>query len=373
MATGAFWGAIKSFNPTKGWGFIECAQTKQIYGQDVFLLKSDLCGLSVKKGDAVCFNVKQSPKGVQAADVQVFANGGAAAVAGGAFGGAEGQLCFGEVKSYNTQKGFGFITCPAYEHIFGKDVFVSSKELGNIVLSPGMQVQFQAISTEKGPAATRVQVLSAAAFPSPWPQPMQWPMPPQCMGGCGTFLPPPWGGLPPQFDAPWGGALAPPPPQPEQPQRKAPGDKEVFFGTLKNIKSAEGWGHIASEAMQKWYGKDIFVMRRNLQSASVQPGAAVCFNVAQGPKGPHAVNLKEFEVPAADKEFVGTVKSFNESKGWGFIELSEESMPFMTDVFLHKKDMQGGRTPKPGNMFQFTIDVTTGRAAAKNVKPAPRA
>lgn len=44
----------------------------------------------------------------------------------------------------------------------------------------------------------------------------------------------------------------------------------------------------------------------------------------------------------------------------------------MTDVFLHKKDMQGGQTPKPGNVFKFTIDVTTGRAAAKSVKPAPR-
>lgn len=124
MATGAFWGSIKSFNPTKGWGFIECGQTKQIYGQDVFLLKSDLCGLSVKRGDAVCFNVKQSPKGVQATDVQVFGGGG-----GGACGAPEGQMCLGEVKSYNMQKGFGFITCPAYEHIFGKDVFVSSKDL----------------------------------------------------------------------------------------------------------------------------------------------------------------------------------------------------------------------------------------------------
>lgn len=66
--------------------------------------------------------------------------------------------------------------------------------------------------------------------------------------------------------------------------------------------------------MQKWYGKDIFVMRRNLQSASVQPGMAVCFNVAQGPKGPHAVNLKPFDLPAPDQEFVGTVKSFNDSK-----------------------------------------------------------
>mmetsp|Transcript_102140 Transcript_102140/g.295530 ORF Transcript_102140/g.295530 Transcript_102140/m.295530 type:complete len:381 (+) Transcript_102140:42-1184(+) len=374
----SFFGTIKSFNPTKGWGFIECDQTKQIYGQDVFLLKSDLRGTNVNKGDGVWFNVKQSPKGVQATDVQVIMGG-----SGGCAPAVEGQLHIGEVKSYNMQKGFGFIADPG--NMFGKDVFISGKELGNTVLTTGMHVQFQVEHTDKGPKATNLKAMPAPPFQPQFPFPqMQWPMPPQCMGGCGAFMPP-WGGFPPQFEGPWGAAPAmamPQPAAPEQPQRRAqgspqrkvPGDKEVYFGTLKRINATAGWGHIASEAMQKWYGKDIFVMRRNLQSASVKPGQAVCFNVEQGPKGPHAVNLKSFDVPAPDQVFTGVVKSFNDSKGWGFIELKDESMPFMTDIFLHKKDiqLQGGQTPKPGTEYQFTIDVLTGRAAAKNVKPPPR-
>merc|ERR1712203_472220 len=37
-----FVGTIKSFNAQKGWGFIECADLKAVYGNDVFLHHAQL-------------------------------------------------------------------------------------------------------------------------------------------------------------------------------------------------------------------------------------------------------------------------------------------------------------------------------------------
>jgi len=46
----------------QGWGFIECAETEKHFGGDVFLLKNDLNGFGVCKGDEVTFSVTQSER-----------------------------------------------------------------------------------------------------------------------------------------------------------------------------------------------------------------------------------------------------------------------------------------------------------------------
>merc|ERR1719487_2004086 len=105
------------------------------------------------------------------------------------------------------------------------------------------------------------------------------------------------------------------------PQQKDPDENSTFFGTMKTINAEKGWGHIECEALKKLYGKDMFVMKSNLEGNQVTVGQEVQFNVAQGPKGPHAVNIRPFSGQlAAGQTFAGTVKSFNEGKGWGFIE-----------------------------------------------------
>lgn len=357
MATGSCLGTIKSFNPQKGWGFIECEQTKQIYGQDVFLLKADLHGFGVSKGDQVTFTVKQSPKGIQAADVKVLVS-------------PESQLFYGEVKAYNPQKGFGFISGPASEQLFGKDVFVMKSELSGAgaLIGPGTQVQFKAKMGERGPVATEVQVLLAPALQAPtWPVPWPASIAPWLGAGCGgpaaaaALLGQP--ALAP-FAAQLGGSWAAGAVLPGA--VKAPSENEVFFGVLKKVNAEKGWGHITSEAMQKIYGKDIFVLRSSFETVQVYPGQQVCFSVSQGPKGPHATNIRPFNAVAADTVFTGVVKSFNDTKGWGFIESPMAKAVFMTDIFLHKKDL-GGVVPRPGDQLQFKVDVAGGRAAAKNV------
>ena len=59
----------------------------------------------------------------------------------------------------------------------------------------------------------------------------------------------------------------------------------------------------------------------------------------------------------------GSVKSFNDAKGWGFITFED------TDVFLHVKDCVGGR-PQAGDLVNFDIEedpVRGGQMKAKNV------
>jgi len=67
-------GRVKSFNSTQGYGFIECAVTKALFGQDVFLHKRQMVeGLDV--GSKVSFQVRLSKLSQPQADsVELLAN-----------------------------------------------------------------------------------------------------------------------------------------------------------------------------------------------------------------------------------------------------------------------------------------------------------
>lgn len=351
-ATQTYAGTVKSFNPNKGWGFVEC----QELGQDVFLLKGELHGFAAQKGDQVSFTVSQSPKGLQASNVKVITASPTGL-----------QSFFGEIKSFNPSKGFGFISSPASEQIFGKDVFVLKSEFPGGLVPQGAQVMFKAKMEERGPVATDVQLLGMANLAmAQWSGGWQgswglggvggWGSLPRSGWGAGTgpqqsqqsWGMPSWGG----WDASWGW--------------KAPSENEVFFGTLKQINAERGWGHISSEAMQRLYGKDIFVLKSSLETANLQPGQSVSFTVSQGSKGPHAMNLVLFNEQATTALYNGKVKSFNETKGWGFIESPQAEQVFRSDVFLHKREL-AGKPCAVGDQVQFMVDITGGRAAAKKV------
>jgi len=61
---GTFTGKLKSINTRedKGFGFIECAQTMEIYGRDVFV-SNDLVPKGAKVGDQFTFSVILNDKG----------------------------------------------------------------------------------------------------------------------------------------------------------------------------------------------------------------------------------------------------------------------------------------------------------------------
>lgn len=333
----AYTGTVKSFNPHKGWGFIECPAL----GTDAFVIKSELNGFAVKKGDQVSFNATDGTKGKQATDIKVTSS-------------ADGsQSFFGEVKTWNDMKGFGFLNSSATDQVFGKDVFALRSEFKDGMVFQGAQVIFKASVGELGPVASEVQVLNGGSgfqsfgggawTASAWSPAAAW------ATGWGAGAMGSWGKGGPQG---WG---------------KTPSEREVYFGSLKAINEEKGWGHIACEAMQKLYGKDIFVMKTGLENIAAAPGQMLSFNVAQGPKGPHAINLKPFDNQAAGMVFSGQVKSYNETKGWGFIESPQSQEIFNTDIFVHQRGLTDGQLAT-GTKVQFTVDITGGRASAKDVK-----
>jgi len=133
-------GVVKSYNPHKGWGFIECN------GQDVFVNRKDTGGFSLSTGNQVQFTVTSTEKGAAAVNVRVLAP-------------PEEASYFGEIKSFNPSKGFGFISCEAFP---GQDVFVLRTDLPGGMAPQGGHCRFKVKMEPKGPMATDVQLLGAA-------------------------------------------------------------------------------------------------------------------------------------------------------------------------------------------------------------------
>lgn len=135
-------GTVKFFNPNKGWGFIECAAA----GTDVFLYKGDLKGMCVEPGQTVQFNTIQNEKGTQAQDVNVVVAPHEASY-------------FGEIKSFNPMKGYGFISSPAFPE---QDVFLLKTDLPGQHGPAGTPVKFKVVLEAKGYAAKEVMLLCEA-------------------------------------------------------------------------------------------------------------------------------------------------------------------------------------------------------------------
>ncbi|CAJ1351661.1 unnamed protein product, partial [Effrenium voratum] len=144
-------GTVKAFNPHKGWGFVECN------GQDMFLHKKDLKGFCPNKADQVSFTVGQTEKGPVAENVKVLVA-------------PEEASYFGQIKSYNPSKGFGFVSSEAFPN---QDVFVLRSELPGGFGPEGGQCKFNVSMDEKGPAAKKVMLLGAAGTQV---QQMKWMM-----------------------------------------------------------------------------------------------------------------------------------------------------------------------------------------------------
>ncbi|CAE7360831.1 cspA [Symbiodinium sp. CCMP2592] len=139
-------GTVKSYNPHKGWGFVECN------GQDSFLHNKELKGQCPSAGDQVSFKVEPSEKGTVATEVAVQVS-------------SEEAFYAGEIKRFNPVKGYGFISCEAFPE---QDVFVLKSELPQGFGPEGGRCKFKVAKEEKGPAAKQVQLLGAAEQMRAW-------------------------------------------------------------------------------------------------------------------------------------------------------------------------------------------------------------
>eukprot|EP00931_Biecheleriopsis_adriatica_P074995 TRINITY_DN4895_c0_g1_i1.p2 TRINITY_DN4895_c0_g1~~TRINITY_DN4895_c0_g1_i1.p2 ORF type:complete len:188 (+),score=52.05 TRINITY_DN4895_c0_g1_i1:31-564(+) len=129
--------AVKSYNPHKGWGFIE------LNGRDIFLQKNELGGYCPEKGNQVQFTINETEKGPQATGVTVLVS-------------PDEVRYTGEFKSFNPAKGFGFITSEAFP---GQDVFVMRTEMSSTFVQAGCPCKFKVKIDEKGPQAEDVFLL----------------------------------------------------------------------------------------------------------------------------------------------------------------------------------------------------------------------
>mmetsp|Transcript_53311 Transcript_53311/g.116348 ORF Transcript_53311/g.116348 Transcript_53311/m.116348 type:complete len:189 (+) Transcript_53311:52-618(+) len=175
-------GTVKSYNPHKGWGFVECN------GQDSFLYKKELKGQCPSAGNQVTFTVETSEKGTVATEVKVVVP-------------PDEAFYFGEIKRFNPVKGYGFISCEAFPD---QDVFVLKSELPQGFGPEGGHCKFKVTKEEKGPAAKQIQLLGAAGNQAQQMKAWMWPKGWGKGWGMGPMgsMPFPWGMK--GFDKGWG-------------------------------------------------------------------------------------------------------------------------------------------------------------------------
>merc|ERR1712060_196348 len=95
-------GVVARYDAAAGRGFIECVEAKEQFGQDVYVHGTVLSNSGTNVGDTVRFRIHTNAKGLPQAqaplEVLEIAQENAEAFKG-------------EIKSYNENKGYGFVTC----------------------------------------------------------------------------------------------------------------------------------------------------------------------------------------------------------------------------------------------------------------------
>mmetsp|Transcript_54024 Transcript_54024/g.139612 ORF Transcript_54024/g.139612 Transcript_54024/m.139612 type:complete len:462 (-) Transcript_54024:210-1595(-) len=175
-----------------GYGFIECAATKDFFNRDIYVHKNLATGLA--PGQTICFNVTVSkdwmPNAASLepcddaweptpADLSVQAeepnpDGGPRPPGMWGKGGkdiprkrpaqATGEVMTGALKSFNEKNNWGFIDCAEARNKWGKDVWVVGQNLKEPHLRQnGVMLHFEVALNEKGqPQATNISALGGA-------------------------------------------------------------------------------------------------------------------------------------------------------------------------------------------------------------------
>lgn len=152
---------------------------------------------------------------------------------------------------------------------------------------------------------------------------------------------------------------------------------QTHFGTIKAFNEEKGWGHIGCDATHNHFQKDVFFMKSSFVDrtvTSIQAGVWVSFKASMQSRGPQATEVTELPQGCIGVEgqpgrlYHGTVKSWNEAKGFGFLEGEELRHLFGKDVFLHKRELEEGAAPQPGETVSFSVELDkSGHPKAKTV------
>jgi len=142
-------------------------------------------------------------------------------------------------------------------------------------------------------------------------------------------------------------------------------------GTVKSFNGGKGYGFILMEPD----GTDVFVHERDCGGASPLVGDTVNFDTEESPTKPGSLVAKNVvgcsglpegkggkgtvkggnSNPQGTGQFSGSVKSYSEAKGFGFIIHGDG------DVFFHQRDMVDGSVTDRGDMVKFDLEENPGK------------
>lgn len=228
----------------------------------------------------------------------------------------------GAIKSFNPEKGFGFITCEELECVFGSDVFVHQKQINGI--APGTAVSFAVVlNKDNRPQAYDVQAEGGGGWGK---------------GGGGSFE---QGGSTLSLPGKGGGL--------DQWTEEKPG----FNASVMLQMMSSTWGGKIGTGKGK--------------------GDAGGAGGSCGGKGKtmHMSGGQTKEIIVADEallgEFMGHIKSFNPKQGYGFIECPDlRAQGYTKDVFLHHNQLGEFEV---GSNIQFTAFINNkGTPQAKDLE-----
>jgi len=303
---GDFVGVFKT-GLEKGFGYITCEALQA----DVFVHKAQIGDFNVQIGAPVEFEAYWHKGHLQARHLKVPMLVQEEEILGD---------YIGKVKSFNAEKGFGFVTCSAIQNESNSpDVYINHKLVGGFDMTPGAPVLFEAF-WHKG----RLQGRNLR--------------------------------IPPEGSK-------------EGPTQRVLG---TYIGEIINFND-KGCAFIKCEDLDK----DVFVHTKNLGDFAGQLGSVVeleAYIYKGNYQGRHLAH------PPQDSrdgdvlgDFIGTVKSYSIEKGFGFLSCedlrNESDMP---ECFVHKSNI-GDFTMEMGGSVLFEAFWHNGRLQGRNLQIPPPA
>jgi len=370
-------GTLKSYSDRNGFGFLECQTTKMIYGCDVFVHRSE--GQRMSIGSRVNFKVHLNKKGQpQANNVEVVGHQDSPEVRIPVHTGTVDQNSAGPcglagpfLGRVNSQQGHGFITCDETQLLYNADVHLNEIEGQGLQL--GQEVYFQVHVNPQGqPQAARVSAVSRKRAYRNLSIAQQVPV----------MLPPMEGEANWQQATGWTLEAL----QQAQWQSQCWQHDGLFSGTVKNFNHEKGYGFIQCDETFPHVHSDIFFYQN--EADDLQVGSQVSFRInfngngqlqansvtavggvakrartdagpsSTGPSstGPSSTQEEENPLPLFPAgPFIGQVKSYNSTTGYGFIECAVTKALFGQDVFLHKRHVKEGMDVGSKVAFQVRL------------------